>query len=143
MAFIIDIRRGNLHLHLMYKALFEAADRADFLSRLFSRPRPEGLTASSARGSSWPPTRYDAPSALYDESSRDLEDAAKRHGFNLPTRTSRDRVRLRRSSRRARRSSTRAPGGRGGRYPTYTDLQMARPHGGAGAYLASEDNFHT
>ena len=44
MAFIVDIRRGNLLEHLMYKAIFElSADRADFLSRLFSRPRPEGL----------------------------------------------------------------------------------------------------
>ena len=44
-AFIVDIRRGNLDLHLMYKALFEISrDRADFVSRLFSRrPRP-GLT---------------------------------------------------------------------------------------------------
>src|SRR6187431_1154163 len=41
MAFIIDIRRGNLQEHLLYKALMEmSADRADFLSRLFSRPRP-------------------------------------------------------------------------------------------------------
>jgi len=41
MAFVIDIRRENLDLHLMYKALFElATDRADFVSRLFSRPRP-------------------------------------------------------------------------------------------------------
>ena len=33
MAFIIDIRRGNLDLHLMYKALFElSADRAEFVS---------------------------------------------------------------------------------------------------------------
>jgi len=44
MAFIVDIRRGNLHLHLMYKALFELSkDRAEFVSRLFSKPRPEGL----------------------------------------------------------------------------------------------------
>jgi hypothetical protein len=44
MAFIIDIRRGNLLEHLMYKALFELSpDRAAFLSRLFSRPRPAGL----------------------------------------------------------------------------------------------------
>ena len=46
MAFIIDIRRGNLHEHLLYKALFEmSADRAEFLSRLFSRKRPAGLSA--------------------------------------------------------------------------------------------------
>ncbi len=44
MAFIIDIRRQNLLLHLMYKALIEMSDdRADFLSRLFSRTRPRGL----------------------------------------------------------------------------------------------------
>src|ERR1051325_6352441 len=49
MAFIIDIRRGNLHEHLLYKALFEmSSDRADFLSRLFSRKRPAGLTASTS-----------------------------------------------------------------------------------------------
>ena len=43
-AFIVDIRRGNLDLHLMYKALFEqSADRAEFVSRLFSRTRPDGL----------------------------------------------------------------------------------------------------
>jgi hypothetical protein len=37
-AFIVDIRRENRNLHLLYKALFElAADRADFLARLFSR----------------------------------------------------------------------------------------------------------
>ena len=40
MVFITDIRRGNLDLHLMYKALFEmSADRADFVARLFSRTR--------------------------------------------------------------------------------------------------------
>jgi hypothetical protein len=44
LVFIVDIRRGNLHEQLLYKALFEmSADRADFLSRLFSRRRPAGL----------------------------------------------------------------------------------------------------
>ena len=44
MAVIFDIRRGNLLLHLMYKALFELArDRAEFVSLLFSKPRPAGL----------------------------------------------------------------------------------------------------
>jgi len=46
-AFITDIRRGNLHLHLMYKALFEmSSDRADFVGRLFSRKRPADLPAT-------------------------------------------------------------------------------------------------
>jgi hypothetical protein len=39
MAFIVDIRRENMVEMLMYKALFEMSpNRADFLSRLFSRP---------------------------------------------------------------------------------------------------------
>ena len=49
MAIIFDIRRGNMIEHLMYKALFEmSADRADFLSKLFSRPRPSGLDRASS-----------------------------------------------------------------------------------------------
>jgi hypothetical protein len=48
-AFIVDIRRENLALHLMYKALFElSSDRVDFVSRLFSRPRPTGLGPSAS-----------------------------------------------------------------------------------------------
>src|SRR5580700_7765214 len=48
MAFIVDIRRGNKDLHLMYKALFEMSkDRADFVGMLFSRKRPDGLTTKS------------------------------------------------------------------------------------------------
>jgi hypothetical protein len=48
-AFIVDIRRENRDLHLMYKALFEISDdRADFVSRLFSRPRPPGLRSDAS-----------------------------------------------------------------------------------------------
>ena len=47
-AIITDIRRGNLHMQLMYKALFElSADRGEFVSRLFSKPRPSTVTTSS------------------------------------------------------------------------------------------------
>ena len=49
MAFITDIRRGNLHLQLLYKAVFElSADRVEFISRLFSRKRPGGLPKTSS-----------------------------------------------------------------------------------------------
>ena len=38
-AFIVDIRRQAMIQHLMYKAIFHlSADRAQFLSRLFSKP---------------------------------------------------------------------------------------------------------
>jgi len=44
MAFIVDIRRQNMLEHLMYKALMElSSDRVEFLSRLFSRPRPKSV----------------------------------------------------------------------------------------------------
>jgi hypothetical protein len=49
MAFIVDIRRGNMLEQLLYKALFELSqDRAEFVSRLFSRPRPAQLSADPA-----------------------------------------------------------------------------------------------
>src|SRR4029078_5735916 len=49
LAIIFAARRGNLQEQLLYKALLEmSADRADFLSRLFSRKRPDGLSASSS-----------------------------------------------------------------------------------------------
>lgn len=44
-AFIIDIRRGNLLAHLMYKALFETSpNRAEFAFRLFGRVKPALLS---------------------------------------------------------------------------------------------------
>lgn len=43
-SFVVDIRRLNMLEHLLYKAIFELSqDRADFVSYLFSRPRPQGL----------------------------------------------------------------------------------------------------
>ncbi len=48
LAVIFDVRRGNLNLQLMYKALFELAkDRAEFVSLLFAKPRPAGLGPAS------------------------------------------------------------------------------------------------
>src|SRR5262249_59661107 len=41
-AFIVDIRRQAMIQHLMYKAIFHLSpDRAQFLSRLLSRPLPK------------------------------------------------------------------------------------------------------
>ncbi|MBL8959566.1 MAG: hypothetical protein JNJ98_06930 [Gemmatimonadetes bacterium] len=48
-AFVVDIRRLNVMQHLYYKSLFElSATRADYLSRLFARPRPPGLDSTTA-----------------------------------------------------------------------------------------------
>jgi hypothetical protein len=44
-AFIIDIRRDNLLLHLLFKALFaESTTRMDYLARLLGRVSPDPLT---------------------------------------------------------------------------------------------------
>jgi hypothetical protein len=48
MAFIIDIRRQNMLELLLYKALFAmAANRREFVSLLFSRRQPQGLSDAS------------------------------------------------------------------------------------------------
>src|SRR5437867_2320125 len=69
MAFIIDIRHGNLDVHLMYKALFELSkDRAEFVSRLFSRKRPNGLTATSTAAEIFDAyLKADGSKELYEE----------------------------------------------------------------------------
>ena len=67
MAFIFDIRRQNMIEHLIYKAVFEMSfDRADFLSRLFSRKVPTSVTEKTTpralfqafRGSAADPELY-------------------------------------------------------------------------------------
>jgi len=48
-AFVVDIRRDNMLLHLMYKALIELSkDRLEFLSQLFARVPPDGITSGAA-----------------------------------------------------------------------------------------------
>ena len=50
-AFIVDIRRQNALLHLLYKAVFEDSEtREEFLARLFSRPKPSGLDRRATAG---------------------------------------------------------------------------------------------
>src|SRR5262245_802638 len=85
-AFIIDIRRQNMIQHLMYKAAFElSANRADFLSVLFSRKRPDGLSDASTPDELF--SRYlVAPKdeALADANRKALKDQLlQRHGFSL------------------------------------------------------------
>lgn len=49
MAFIVDIRHGNLDVHLLYKALFEmSANRSEFVSKLFSRKQPDALSETAS-----------------------------------------------------------------------------------------------
>jgi hypothetical protein len=86
MAFIVDIRRENRDLHLLYKVLFEiSTDRVDFVSRLFSRERPRGLGSSPdvdafmEAFAAAPPSR-----ALFDNTNQLVRDRLTRtHRFSL------------------------------------------------------------
>jgi hypothetical protein len=86
MAFVVDIRRENRDLHLLYKALFElSSDRADFVSRLFSRPRPAGLESTASVDEVF--HRYATVAASPDEYDRNATLIRQRltttHGFPL------------------------------------------------------------
>jgi hypothetical protein len=86
MAFVIDIRRQNMIEHLMYKALIEASnDRADFLSRLFSRPRPANLDKSSTAKQLLDAfMQSPQDEALFQKNLQEMLDRlVKRHGFPL------------------------------------------------------------
>jgi hypothetical protein len=87
MAFIPDIRRGNLNLQLMYKALFElSSDRAEFVSRLFTRKRPAGLTSTSTADEIFAAYANVKPGAeaAYNDNLKAIEELlAKKHGFAL------------------------------------------------------------
>lgn len=151
MAFIVDIRRGNFDLHLMYKALFELSrDRVEFVSKLFSRPRPLELTPAAT-----PEAIFNAYAAeekseeLYRENlkairrhlmekrrfgllSEDLSGVEYVYGafysFGPSIRYS---------------SSQGAGGGFGGfNQPTYAELMMAADDDGRPAsYLATEQSY--
>jgi hypothetical protein len=54
MAFIVDIRRQAVMQHLLFKAIFElATDRADFITLLFSKPRPPDLAGATPIQDIW------------------------------------------------------------------------------------------
>ena len=85
-AFIVDIRRGNVLQHLLYKALFEmSADRAEFAARLFSVPTPSGITAdSSARELFDGIYRQKSDAKLFEANKKAVMDLLTvKHGFNL------------------------------------------------------------
>jgi hypothetical protein len=85
MAFIIDIRHGNLDVQLLYKALFELSkDRAEFVGRLFSRKRPDRLTTRSTADEIFAAyLNANGSQQMYEENLKAVQDLlTKKH--NLP-----------------------------------------------------------
>ena len=151
MVFITDVRRGNLDLHLMYKALFElSADRAEFVGRLFSRPRPEGLTAtSSVREIFRAYATVAKDQKLYDENYKAILDhLQKTHRFALTEEDAPGIEYVYQYFFNYGPDLTywMSGGGRGGGFrnsPTYGDLMVATDEAGTlRGYLASEENFN-
>jgi hypothetical protein len=159
MAFIVDIRRGNLLELLLYKALIEMApDRADFVSRLFSKARPSGLGPQSTIAEIMAAYDHVATSAdLYHENVKAVEDQlVKHHGFAL----SADDLQqleniyyaffwegpsLRYSSVPGGNLGFRGFGRRGFggmNFPSWEDMQLQTDwNGQSRSYLASEDSY--
>jgi len=147
MAFIVDIRRGNLDLHLMYKALFElSADRSEFVSRLFSRPRPDGIDADASAADLFAAyAKAPADPELFDANLAAVRQRlVSRHGFALSGDDLGGIEYVYRAFYRfgpeLRYSST---GGVGGYVePSYAELMKATDAAGhAYSYLSSEASF--
>lgn len=148
-AFITDIRRGNMDLHLVYKALFElSANRAEFVGRLFGRKVAATLsrTASAAQlmtaAANAPPVS-DAAFAADLKAVVDL--LAAKHGFAL---TADDRANIEHVYRAFYRFGpaidyTSSITGRPGRFVNYADLMgsVDSRSGDERGFLANEETF--
>jgi hypothetical protein len=145
-AFIIDIRRQNMLEHLIYKALFEMCDnRVDFVSRLFSRKRPSGLTRTSTvdeifHAFATAPSDDDGFRKTLEEINDRL---TKKHGFGLTAEDTMDVEHIFTAFRVFGPDLNYNSGlRRGGGMPTYGDLMTATDRRGEQrSYLASDENY--
>jgi len=152
-AFIVDIRRQNMIELLMYKAFFEMSEtRADFLSKLFARRRPQGLSEKSTASelfSAYSNVGFDIE--LYNQNLKAMKDLlVKTHKFELrpsdladrATRNSIDYVYFTFVQAGPYLDYSTGGLGAGNNNPTYADLMEVDD--GAGqmrSYLATEENY--
>jgi len=145
-AFIVDIRRQNLLLQLMYKAVVELSPtRADFLTRLFARPPARAPAGDSAEAlfaaieDAKPDTRG------CDRNLEDIErQLTRKHRFRLAKDdlASLDYVyhAFCEAGPDLRYSFGRGPGWLP--FPSYHDLMVERDGAGVNqSYLASDANY--
>jgi hypothetical protein len=143
-AFIVDIRRGNLLLQLMYKALFELSpDRADFLSRLFARPRPAGLDGhtpvDALLDAYW---EVESDAALASATGRAISDRlTATHGFRLSADDLERIAGIYEMFVRHGPALSYSPGSARD-MPSYAEMQLATDlNGQQRSYLATEANY--
>lgn len=146
LAFVIDIRRQNMLLHLMYKALIEMSDdRAEFLSRLFSRPEPRRVDRRATPQALF--AAYDGVAASGEMFRRNVRAIADRlvrhHGFAL---TGSDLLNIEQVYRAFYLAGPNLrysfPQQFGMRFPTYADLMLETDGTGRNhSYMSSEASF--
>jgi hypothetical protein len=146
MAFVIDIRRQNMLLHLMYKAIIETSeDRADFLSRLFSRPRPVGLERTATAQALFDAYRLVQPTeGLFRKNLRSVMNRlVAHHGFGLSGEDGHTIEFVYRAFYLGGPDLRYSfPQQFGGRFPTYADLMTETDREGRNhSYVATEDHF--
>ena len=147
LAFIVDIRRQNMLEHLMYKAIMEmSANRAEFLSMLFSRPLPESVPDDSTADELFDAFDGVEPSAEQFDKNLDriLNQLETVHGFGLDVADTNSIQYVYEAFRTAgpdiRYSYPSQWGWR--RFPSYADLMMEHDLDGKNrSYMASEKQF--
>src|SRR4051812_31875567 len=148
-AFIVDIRRQNMLLHLMYKALIELSPtREEFLSRLFSRPAPAQIAASDSAEAMLAAFQNMEPDPVAFERNRAeiYAHLQHTHGFSL-SRTDLGGIDYVFRAFYSAGPEIRYSFGRGSGwqpFPTYRDLMTANDgQGMQRSYLASEDLYQS
>ena len=146
-AFVLDIRRQNMLQLLMYKALFEmSADRAEFVSRLFSRPKPAGLGTSASAEVLFKALESEAADPeLYKKTLQAIQDRlTKQHKFTL---TADDLSKIERVFNVFYRGGPRmdysyASSSPNNAVPSYTNLMVTTDGRGKNwSYLETEDRY--
>jgi hypothetical protein len=148
LAILIDIRRDNLLLHLLFKAMFETSDtRIEYLSQLFGRKPPPDPGTWTARDLSVLLYYLDdagLDSARHDSVHRSL--MTRIDGFRIPL-SAEDRSTMRRFHDEFAQNGLELTFATLGRppqrdYPTvrrlYTETDL---EGNQGSYLASEERW--
>jgi hypothetical protein len=148
-AFITDIRRQNMLELMMYRAVFELCpDRADFLSMLFSRVRPEGLNEKSSADQLFRAylSAYE-DDALYQKNVKTIQNLlVQKHQFRLSLTDLQNIAYVHGVFANDGPYLDYSSGGLGtapgGGMPNYSELMVADDaHGEQRSYLASEGNY--
>ena len=148
MAFIVDIRRQAVMQHLMFKVMFELAkDRADFISLLFSKPRPDGIDDTTPIQQIWEAYARVATNdeAATSNAARVVDRLTKTHGFTFtPNESAQLAAVLEAFAEIGPMISTRgSPGRGGGNGSTFADLTgwSRDASGEPQSFLSTEENF--